>query len=66
MVSLLSAKIYSWIGDRRCFDFDSFDEIFLLLYLLLLKFELIDLTNFSYLLKTGIDVFGTERLSSSG
>ena len=34
MVSLLSAKIYSWIGDRRCFDFDSFDEIFLLLYLL--------------------------------
>ena len=32
MVSFLSAKIYFWIGNRRCFDFDSFDEIFLLLY----------------------------------
>ena len=30
------------------FDFDSFDEIFLLLYYKLLKFELIVLTNFSY------------------
>ena len=34
------------------FDFDSFDEIFLLLYYILLKFELIVLTNFSYLVKT--------------
>ena len=33
------------------FDFDSFDEIFLLLYYFL-KFELIVLANFSYLVKT--------------
>ena len=37
------------------FDFDSFDEIFFA-SLLLLKFELIVLTNFLYLVKNSLEI----------